>query len=265
MRRFHLIFLLSLLPVFVLGQTAVTVRGPAGADGSTAPGTTPTFTVSETPEFAWVANDGTFEATGASAGSFAVNGVTFNATAPGGITCTRSDSTVDASWYTAGTGIGWPASYTVVLVVRPEVDNTRWLFGAGPSTGASADLWGAVHIRSGGVLRYTFGDDTNFSQGDTGAAAVTLGQWHVISHRYTTGNTQAEFWVDGVSKAITPVATSASAAGGDGASDFSFSRLGEVTSNYADGSYCAIYVWTSAISNADREAVENAWISALGL
>lgn len=34
MRRFHLVFLLSLLPVFVLGQTAVTVRGPAGADGS---------------------------------------------------------------------------------------------------------------------------------------------------------------------------------------------------------------------------------------
>ena len=34
MRRFHLIFLLSLLPVFVLGQSAVTVRGPAGANGS---------------------------------------------------------------------------------------------------------------------------------------------------------------------------------------------------------------------------------------
>lgn len=264
MRRFLLLTFFC-LPALVLGQSAVTVRGPAGAAGASASGTTPTFTVSEAPEFSWVANDSTFGATGAASGSFTANGVTFNAVAPGGIKCTRLDSTVDASWYSAGTGLGWPTSYTIIAVVRPEVDNTRWLFGAGPSTGASADLWGAVHIRSGGVLRYTFGNGSVFSQGDTGASAVTLGQWHVISHRYTTGNTEAEFWVDGVSKAISTVATSASAAGGDGASDFSFTRLGEVTSNYADGSYCAVYVWTSAISNTDRAAVENAWITALGL
>ena len=67
--RHLMTLLLCILPALALGQSAVTVRGPAGAAGAAAAGTTPTFTVAETPEFAWVANDGTFEAAGAGAGS----------------------------------------------------------------------------------------------------------------------------------------------------------------------------------------------------
>jgi len=263
----HLMTLaLCILPALALGQSAVTVRGPAGASGAAAPGTTPTFAVTETPELAWVANDGTFEASGAGAGSFGGVGSTLAVRAPGGIACVRTRTAVEASYFSAGTGLGWPASYTIIVVVRPETESTpKWLFGASPAGGTNPEMWGSVHIRTGGTLRYTFGNDTVASQGDTGAGAITVGQWHVISHRYTAGSTEAEIWVNGVSKAITTVSTSASAAGGDGASDFSIGRVGEVTSNYADGSYCAAYVWTSDISNADRAAVESAWMAALGI
>lgn len=258
--------LLCILPALALGQSAVTVRGPSGAAGAAAPGTTPTFTVTETPELAWVANDGFFEASGDGADQFATSGTAFAVKAPGGLTCARLSQSVSASYFTAGTDLGWPASHTVMTVVRIEDDTTpRWLFGAAPSSGLSQHLWGSLHVRSGGILRYTFGDGTDFSQGDTAAGVVTLGQWHVITLRYTDTSNQAEVWVDGVSRAITTVSTAATSAGGDGASDYSFGRVGEVTSNYAVMSICAHYVWTSSISNADRAAGEGAWMTAMGL
>lgn len=247
-----------------LGQTAVNVRGPTGPAGPAAPGSTPTFTVTEQPEFAWVANDATFEATGTAGTSLTVSGSPFAVKAPSGITCARTVITISPAYYTVGTGLGWPASYTIIAVVRfDSIATPSWIFGSAPSGGLNQDIWGGLHARGGGELRYVFGNGTQFSQGDTPPGSVSIGPWYVLTLRYTTGSNQSEVWINGVAQIITPVSTSASAAGGDGVSPFVFGRVGLVSTNPVQGTFCAVYAWTSSISDADRSAVETAWVNGL--
>ena len=144
MRRFHLIFLLSLLPVFVLGQTAVTVRGPAGADGTDAATT-------------HIATGHLSATTTASTGTGKIG----TGTAQSGTWAEDADT---AAAFDAGTGT-WTAPadglYYVALYTRSSTGLTQALIYVegvqtlqGPYLGAGSNAAGALSLSSGDTVEF---------------------------------------------------------------------------------------------------------------
>lgn len=254
--------LLCLLPALALGQSAVTVRGPAGVDGADASNATPAPSPSAAPAAVWHPNDDTYAITGSASFAVVAGGTVASWVGEGKSVIRFNGSTK----YDLGTDLGFPASYTFIFAIKFDALGSIYIQGSSPATVNLPKHWGSLGLESDGDLTYYFGDNTNASYGSTTATPISAGTWHVVTMQYTTGNTACVIRVDGVAYATTPLSSAASAAGGDGVSSFRIGHLG----NYTAGNSLVAqlgdwYFWNSAISGADITIVEQALMTAYGV
>ena len=216
--------LLCLLPALALGQSAVTVRGPAGAPGSdgasgsnaAAPLSLPGTPVLQADGSTLIsAEDGEIASVSGSPRLLPWQGRTI--IQPNG-------------GYYYWSDLAKPSAWTVAAVFRQDslAAEPRVMGGI---TSASATAWGYLLVRSDGRLEYQFGDGTNFSQGRSPASSIAAGQWHTVVVTYAGGGaTEAVVYIDGVSVAVTTISTAASSTAG-AAPIFSCGNGGNISSN----------------------------------
>jgi len=233
------------------------VQGALDELGSrTFPSATPNPSPSVAPTVEWHPNDDTLRAIGSAA--FALSSGTVSTIRSAGKSVVVFNG---STFYTFGTNLGYPASYTFVFAVHfTTIGAQEYIMGAAPATGANEDTWGGMELLATGQLRYYFGDGAAGSYGITTLAPIAAAKtWYVIAMRYTTGSTECEIWVDGTSYAITTEVTAASAAGGDGVSPFRIGRLGLYSSGLAlNATLGDFYYWDSPLSDANRIIVQDA-------
>lgn len=220
---------------------------------------TPQVTPSVAPTAVWHPNDESLEMSGSTAFAL-VSGGTYGHFRGAGKTVTRFNG---ATKYDLGTDLGFPLNYTFIMAIRFDLLAAMYVQASGPTGGANDDVWGGLGLESTGALTYYFGDNTSGSYGSTTSNPITAKTWHVITMRYTAGQTAPLIRVDGADVATTPGSTAASAAGGNGTSTFRIGHLGAYTAGSNMTSLLGDwYFWNSALGDADRDIVEGALMAA---
>ena len=257
MRRFHLIFLLSFLPVFALGQTAVTVRGPAGTGGTDAaaalslPGT-PILQVDGASLLS--IEDVEAGSPDGSARLSKFNGRTI---------------IIPAGGRYAWTQLSKPGVWTVLALFRQTslASAPGVMGGYTTASGGSKTAWGAIRVLATGAAQYQFGDGSNFSAGQSPAAAISANQWHVVAIVYAGGGaTSAAIYVDGVSVSVTTTATAASSTAGT-APTFACGSIGDANGAGVNTvtMIAACIAWDEALDATQVAAATSTVKNAFGL
>lgn len=246
--------LLCLLPALALGQSAVTVRGPAGAMPAaqlTLPGT-PILQVDGSSLFS--IEDVEAGAPNGSARLSLLNGRTVIIPAGG-----RYD------W----SQLSKPGAWTVLALFRQTslASAPGVMGGYTTASGGSKTAWGAIRVLATGAAQYQFGDGSNFSAGQGPAASISANQWHVVAIVYTGGGaTEAAIYIDGASVAVTTTSTAASSSAG-AAPTFSCGSIGDANGAGVNTVtvVAACIAWDAALT-ADQVATATAVVkTAFGL
>jgi hypothetical protein len=159
-----------------------------------------------------------------------------------------------------GTQLGRPAEWTIIAAFNPGAVGTECVCGSMDAGGGSAKAWGRIDYDGTGTLKYSFGDDTLWSAGaTTDAGLVVANTWVVVTLRYTTTQTVVEFWVDGVSKAVTTTATNAAESSGASRS-WRIAKLGDFNRNF-NGDIGQVLIWNRPLSDGERADVEGVMIA----
>lgn len=147
--------------------------------------------------------------------------------------------------------MGRPANYTIFSVIN-STGVGRWLFGQSVA-GGSVSSWGGSQHKTTIQLGYTFGDDTDFSNGNAAVSAISGA--FLQTKQYTTGQTQEAVWVDGVSATISPTATGASSVGVVPA-PFGIGSLGSFGNSLLQGDFAELVIYNRVLTTEEREATE---------
>lgn len=255
--RHLLTMLLCLLPALALGQSAVTVRGPAGADGSdgasgsnaAAPLSLPGTPVLQVDGSSLLSEeDGEIASVSGSPRLLPWQGRTI--IQPNG-------------GYYYWSNLAKPSTWTVAAVFRADaLSDQPGVMGG--YNGGSATAWGFVRVLSAGAVQYQFGDGTGFSAGQSPNSSITQGQWHVVVVTYAGGGaTQATIYIDGVSVAVTTTSTAASSTAG-AAPAFGCGNAGNLAGNRVTLAAACI-AWGEALDAGEVDTVTSALQSAFGL
>lgn len=162
-----------------------------------------------------------------------------------------------------GSSMGRPANWTAsALFQLDDLSGLEAVFASAPSSGASVNSAGFM-IADGGGVYYTFGNGTNYSDGTT-AYTLTARKWHVVTVRYTAGDTDCDVWVDGTVRAPTPATTAASASTGGTAYQWHVGAMGERTAAWRmNGRVAAAILYSTALTDGDVGTL-NTWMKGLG-
>lgn len=246
--RHLLTMLLCLLPALALGQSAVTVRGPAGTNAASALSLPGTPVLQADGSTLVSAEDGELASVTGSPSFLPMNG----------------------RWLIKpGTGVFYwsnlakPATWSVAAVFRSDALASQQFVMGGYNAG-SATAWGTLRVLSAGAIQYQFGDGSVWSVGQSPNGSIVQGQWHTVVVTYAGGGaTQATIYIDGASVAVTPTATDASSTAGT-APPFGCGGVGDATGN--EVTYIAACIaWDAALDASQAAAATATLQAAFGL
>jgi len=123
-----------------------------------------------------------------------------------------------SAFQSIGTQLGKPANYTISAVVKWDDAAVReCAFGSFNSGGSTDESWGTCiasqSSKPSKSIYSTLGDSTNLADSYTALDTLTNATYHIITLRYTSGDSKVDIWVDGVSKSTTDSGTATSCSG----------------------------------------------------
>jgi len=182
---------------------------------------------------------------------------TFKLNAVNGLPAFRFDGSDD--YFTLGTQLGRPASYSIFLVLVNANDAVNSApFSSNNSGGAQPSGWGVYANLAGqnGRLFYDFGDDSVGSAGTTNNVVMATGAIAILTQTYTPGDNFVRVYADSVLQATTPSSTAATSVGTT-AYELTVGRLGAYASSgfYFPGDIAQVIVYDHTLSAGDRNAV----------
>lgn len=159
-----------------------------------------------------------------------------------------------------GTALGRPGSYTIfVIIATTNASSNQYAFGSISSDGASRKAWGIGNIyRSSlaGSFGYFFGDDTNYSDGNSPVNILSNNTFAQITKQYTTGSTKEVLYSSGRQKVVSPAVSLASSLNSGTVYSFSLGRPGAYNGIYFTGDIAEFLVYSSVLTNRQRRQVE---------
>ncbi len=163
-----------------------------------------------------------------------------------------------SQYLTFGTALGRTANYTIFIVAMITDTTPQQTFlrsmGSSPSavqTWFDFSNWTDIAPRN--TLYYCFGNDTNGSDGRTGAV-ITANQYFIGGQRYTAGQNACDMWFNGESKAVITAATAATAATGT-SRETAIGRGGAYGGWYLGGDMAEAIIFTKALTTSEMLTV----------
>jgi len=158
-----------------------------------------------------------------------------------------------------GSGLGKPSDWTIIAALRWNFIGTTSsdiAFAMGSGDGSNSySVWGMVANDGASRLKFEFGDDTDYSGGQSASGLLVEDEWVIVSQRYTDGDTEPDAWVN-IGAQSWPVIDSSAASECSGtAHEFSLGRIGALNSLYFDGYQGRIYADDTALSDANIEGI----------
>jgi hypothetical protein len=156
---------------------------------------------------------------------------------------------------TYGTTIPTPANWTVFAVASSNATND-YLCGGNNSGGANDTCYAGIHRQNGtDKLRIQCGDGVNEVMSDTDTFTWTNGEVYAISGRFTSGDNFVQIRVNGADEAATTTGSATTCAGGPWT--WGIARFGAYGSALWNGDIYRILLFDTALSDADRAAIED--------